>query len=519
LDNHPVTWINWNDAAAFCKWLNSREHQTARLAEGLYVRLPTEAEWEYACRAGTQTKFWWGEAKEDGEGRLNWNVKQNGSGLVAPVDHFGSRGRNPFGLADMLANAREWCLDGFDATGSYAGVGISDLFQRVLRGGCFFRGPGYARCAFRELFKPSFRAACTGFRVCCGPEPRPTTDAADAAATRVIESTVKPPTVGPNAPPPAVAPFDAAQAKRHQEAWAKHLGGPVEETNSLGMPLVLIPPGEFEMGATPEELQWALEEGRKKNPTDKNYFERVASEAPRHQVKISTPFYLATDPVTQGEYQKIMGTNPSSFTEKQMDPSAFNPPLSKRELEIRQADVKKVVGKDTNRHPVETVDWEDAVEFCHRLSALPAERAARRVYRLPTEAEWEYACRAGTTTRWYCGDDEAGVMDVAWFNKNARAMTQPVGGKKPNAWGLHDMSGNVWQWCSDRFSADYYKQSPASDPIGPPAGSYRVVRGGHWYDDASYCRSASRRFGTASRTLNLGFRVVVAVAAEQEVSK
>ena len=102
-----------------------------------------------------------------------------------------------------------------------------------------------------------------------------------------------------------------------------------------------------------------------------------------------------------------------------------------------------MAGKDTSRHPVETVNWDDAMEFCRKLSAMPAERAARRVYRLPTEAEWEYACRAGTTTRWYSGDDEAGLADVAWFNKNAGGMTHPVGEKKPNAWGLYDMHGNV----------------------------------------------------------------------------
>jgi formylglycine-generating enzyme required for sulfatase activity len=150
------------------------------------------------------------------------------------------------------------------------------------------------------------------------------------------------------------------------------------------------------------------------------------------------------------------------------------------------------------------------MEFCRRLSAIPAERAARRVYRLPTEAEWEYSARAGTTTRWYCGDGEAGLQDCAWFNKNARGMTHPVGEKKPNAWGLHDMYGNVYQWCADWFGADYYKQSPPSDPTGPTSGHARVLRGGAWYFNPFDCRSA-HRFGIAApahRTRNIGFRVM-----------
>ena len=136
-----------------------------------------------------------------------------------------------------------------------------------------------------------------------------------------------------------------------------------------------------------------------------------------------------------------------------------------------------------------------------QLSAMPAEQAARRVYRLPTEAEWEYACRAGTTTRWYCGDDEAGLVDVAWFNKNAGGMTHPVGEKKPNAWGLYDMSGNVSQWCSDWFGIT--TSSPRrTTPAGPRPGSTRVVR---WQlepaTSAPYCRSAFRiPYGPPTRT-------------------
>jgi WD40 repeat protein/formylglycine-generating enzyme required for sulfatase activity/serine/threonine protein kinase len=318
-------------------------------------------------------------------------------------------------------------------------------------------------------------------------------------------------------PPLAVAPFDAKKAREHQEAWAKHLGVPVEQTNSIGMKLVLIPPGEFEMGSTREEIDRALEEG-KKNKEQQWYFERVQAEAPRHQVKITKPFYLEMYHVTQAEYEKVMGVNPSTFTGKQMDASVFKPPLPESDVKNRAKFAEKVAGKDTRRHPVEAVNWDEATEFFRRLSAMPTERASRRVYRLPTEAEWEYACRAGTTTRWYCGDDEAGLPDVAWFHKNSYQITNPVGEKKPNAWGLYDMQGNAEQWCADWFSSDFYKQSPTNDPVGAPAGIQRVVRGGCWYSNSYFCRSAFRgRFGPVTHSSFVGFRVVAEIATKEEV--
>ena len=140
---------------------------------------------------------------------------------------------------------------------------------------------------------------------------------------------------------------------------------------------------------------------------------------------------------------------------------------------------KKAAGKDTSDHPVEIVSWEDSTEFCRKLSGLPAERAARRAYRLPTEAEWSMPAARGTATRWHSGDDEAGLVDVAWFNKNAGGMTHPVGQKRPNAWGLHDTHGNVWQWCADWFRPDYYKTSPSAQPTGPTTGLSRVFARRH----------------------------------------
>ena len=232
--------------------------------------------------------------------------------------------------------------------------------------------------------------------------------------------------------------------------------GGMEVTNSIGMKLRLIPAGEFMMGSP------ATESGRSDNET-------------QHRVTLTKPFYLGVTEVTQEQYQKVMGTNPSQFQGPQ--------------------------------NPVEKVSWTDAVEFCGKLSAMPAEKTAGHVYRLPTEAEWEYACRSGTTTAYSFGDDASRLGDYGWFKGNSDSSTHPVGEKKPNAWGLYDMHGGVWEWCQDRYGA--YPSGSATDPTGATSGSFRVLRGGGWINGARGCRSAIRYWGTPEgRGNDLGFRVL-----------
>jgi formylglycine-generating enzyme required for sulfatase activity len=143
-----------------------------------------------------------------------------------------------------------------------------------------------------------------------------------------------------------------------------------------------------------------------------------------------------------------------------------------------------------SQNPVEKVSWDDAVEFCRNLSAMPAEKKAGYIYRLPTEAEWEYACRAGTTTEYSFGDSDSALGDYAWYDENSGRTTHPVGGKKPNPWGLYDMHGNVFEWCQD-WHGDYPSGS-VTDPTGAAVGSYRVYRGGSWDYYSGVCRSAIR---------------------------
>ena len=259
------------------------------------------------------------------------------------------------------------------------------------------------------------------------------------------------------APPLAVAPFDAAAAKRHQEAWAEYLGVPVEVTNSIGMKLLLIPPGEFLMGS-PESEEW-----------------RRVAEGPQHRVRITKPFYLGVFEVTQSQWESVMGSNPSNG--------------------IRDAD-----------SPVENVSWEYCQEFIRRLNERSEEQG--EVYRLPTEAEWEYACRAGSTTRYYFGDDASMLGNYSWHLGTSGGRTHPVGGKKPNSWGLYDMHGNVWEWCSDWYGENYYANSPVDDPQGPATGSARVERGGDWCSGARQCRSSYRGGYDPAYTYGLqGFRL------------
>ena len=237
-----------------------------------------------------------------------------------------------------------------------------------------------------------------------------------------------------------------------------------KSSNSIGMDLVLIPAGEFQMGSGISAAEVA-----RRFDSKASYFE---DEHPQHTVKISRPYYLSTTEVTQGQYEAVMGKNPSRYK-----------------------------GKDL---PVETVSWEEAVEFCKRLSAN-----GKKGYRLPTEAEWEYACRAGSKTVFGFGDSHKSLGDYAWYSENMKGLTTAaVATKKPNAWGLYDMHGNVFEWCSD-WHGDYSSKTVV-DPTGPTAGDFLVIRGGGWFSPARGCRSARRlRDWPADRSHRLGFRVAL----------
>ncbi len=257
-------------------------------------------------------------------------------------------------------------------------------------------------------------------------------------------------------PEPTVASFDAKKAEEQQKAWAKHLGVRVKARNSIGMELMLIPPGEFLMGSP------AFEDVRGDDET-------------QHKVTLTKPFFMGITEVTQAQFFRVLRKNSSKFK--------------------------------AAKHPVEQVTWDEAVEFCARLSDLPAEKRTGRVYRLPTEAEWEYACRAGTTTAYSFGNDQGQLSNYGWWKVNSGGATHPVGLKKPNPWGLYDIHGNVFEWVQDWHGG--YSGGKLTDPTGPVSGSLRVSRGGRWSSIAGICRSAFRYRSTPGLRLNnLGFRVL-----------
>jgi serine/threonine protein kinase/formylglycine-generating enzyme required for sulfatase activity len=311
-----------------------------------------------------------------------------------------------------------------------------------------------------------------------------------ATSTRVVK-----------APPAGVVPFDAKKAKELQEAWAKYLGVEPEISNSVGMKLRVIPPGKFFMGSRDNEIP------------------RADWEGPRHTVTLTRPFAMGTTEVRQSEFQKVLGRNTSHFS-------------------LQGEGAKKVAGIETGWLPVDSVGWYDAVEFCVKLSEsekrvpcyqmeevkrdttgrIESAKVTRRPegtgYRLPTEAEWEYACRAGTDDASHFGT--VGTADeYGWSMKNSLDRTNPVADKRPNAWGLFDMHGNVWEWCDDRFRT--YTDAAVTDPVGTELGAFSL-RGGSFATVLGRSGMRRREDNPAAKNMEYGFRVVLVGVAKPEAA-
>jgi formylglycine-generating enzyme len=308
----------------------------------------------------------------------------------------------------------------------------------------------------------------------------------------------------------ASVPITMAQAPRASQ--------PRTLSNSIGMKLALIPAGEFMMGG-----QEPAEELVKAFPAYNRKADYFQDEYPRHRVRITKPFYLGRCEVTVGQFRRFVQDS-GYKTEAEKDGEGgwgYNAATGKCEGRRPQYHWKNPGFPQTDEHPVLDVTWNDAVTFCAWLS-----RKEGKTYRLPTEAEWEYACRAGTTTRYSNGDDPDSlakaadvadakgrttfphVQDLDIPNSEGHRFTAPVGSFSPNKFGLCDMHGNVWEWCADWYGEDYYSRSPVDDPAGPESANVRVRRGGAWNSFPLWARASFRNWNTPdSRCVNLGFRV------------
>jgi len=494
--DYPASHISWDDAMEFCRKLTDQEQRAGHLPAGCEYKLPTEAQWEYACRAGTTTRYCFG----DDPSRLAeyaW-FTENAADVGERAHQVGSKKPNAWGLYDMHGHVSEWCADWFDRYGSaFAAdpVGPPDGDRRVLRGGSCQHRALETRSAIRQNCLPDDGWSMLGFRVvrtCGGVEGGGEGDTAISAVNETGRQRTG------KAPLLTMAPFDSIEAKEHQQAWAEFLGVPVETANSIGMQLIVIPPGEFLMGGQDIDVDKLYKAATQHLPDldRKTVSDFVASLGPRHRVVLTKPFYLGLHEVTVGQYRKFVDeTGYVTESEKKREGTWRNPGYSQ-----------------SDDHPVVYVRWHDAKAFTDWLS-----RKEARTYRLPTEAECEYACRAGTTTRYYFGDQDTNLSEFEWWGGNSGGVPHPVGAKHPNPWGLYDTLGNVREWCADWHSRTYYQRSPLKDPTGPgppEPGSGHVMRLGAWQDDLTArlwcCMREPGALGKATR----GFRVVCEIPAK-----
>ena len=503
--DRPAINVSWGDAQAYCEWLGQQT--------GEHYRLATEAEWEYACRAGSTTRYCYGD-DEAGLGDYAW-YSNNAKAQTHPV---GKRKPNAWQLYDMHGNVLEWCADWWSsdyyqqfmskpqhpasdseqsASGSASGreqiasknpngpasenpSGPASGSIRVVRGGSWGSGADGCRSAYRSGYDPSFRGHDLGFRLSrTGPwRSYPITLGAAQLLPPVAEEanpveSESLPTTKPRFQPYAVF-HDrlASEAKQGQ-----------------GPAMVYLPGGEFLMGD-------------EKGGDD---------EKPVHAVRLNA-FAMGRAPVTWAEYRRFCESTQQHWPEWLEQGNEYH-------LETGKNDYypKRGVSRDGLDLPVVGISWEDARAYCQWLSGQTGE-----TYALPTEAQWEYACRAGNPGRWCFGDDETQLAEYAWFSGNAGGKLHPVMNKAANYFGLYDVHGNVWEWCADWYASDYYtllaghsqhtasanQQSASENPSGPASGSIRVVRGGSWINVADNCRSAYRDLNAPSgRSYSLGFRL------------
>ena len=513
-DAHPVVCVTWNDAEAFCR----KETQRHRVV----FRLPTEAEWEYVCRAGTQTRLSYGD---DPDYRRLDEYAWYRASSVRKAHPVGQKKPNGWGLYDMHGNAREWCSDWYDGE-YYATSPASDPpgpgtgSQRVSRGGAWNNSAKTTRCARRGRHKAVHVGEFNrlGFRAVVALPAPPVEDRPTGKKRRLPPGFEKAfmlpesdkdqhgnPVVTRNGirfDPKTGWPYEIWCRVRRAHQTDQEPGGQGDGARGAPyMEFVLIPAGEFLMGSSEEEIK-RLEEKYKRDLAKTP--DRFSREGPQHRVRITKPFYMAKYETTVAQFRWFVDKT-GYRTDAEKRGGAYVSAAGKLQT-MADANWRNPYFEQGDQNPVACVSWNDAMAFC---KALTDEADAE--FALPTEAQWEYACRAGSTGQFCYGDDpEAKQLgEYAWYCTNSGRKTHPVGQKRPNAWGLYDVHGNVWEWCQDWYG-DHYGSSVGSDPRGPSFGAARVVRGGSWIFIDYCCRGAYRYgFGPDYRYIYVCFRCVV----------
>jgi len=427
---YPVDAVSHRQAIQFC--------ERANVLCGGEFRLPTEAEWEYAYRAGTRTPWYNG----DDEARVG-EIAQYGENNRLQPAKVGTRAPNAFGVYDMAGNLWEIVSDywtgRYDMRTTVDPIGPESGQGCVTRGGTW--GSNALKCgaAYRTRDVETYAGAHLGFRIA-------------HMAVLPDDAIIAPPPLDCTGPEGA----DAETVLAAQRSWARHLGAasheklfPITEDREVSVRMILLPPG--------------------------NYFQGNPKNAV--QVTLTHPLWVGKYEVTQHQFATLMNENPSHF---------------KRE------------GEESKHVPVDMVSYLDAMAFC-----ASASKNTRARFRLPTEAEWEYAYRAGTRTKFYNGDDNDASGDIGQCTDNNFVSTTKVGTKLPNAFGLYDMAGNVWERCSDYWSHPYEPKG-GTNPQGPESGFARTHRGGGWDTYCRTCNATSRSGSTeAYAGSQTGFRLTM----------
>lgn len=483
--NLPVENVSWEDCQRFVAALQKKT--------GRRFALPTEAQWEYACRAGTTTSYSFG----DDESQLE-NYAWFASNSELKTHPVGRKKPNPWGLYDMHGNVFEWCADWY--VESYPKEDVVDPVgpttgdRRAIRGGAWLYVSDNLRSADRGFSPPEYRVDEYGLRCVmligdASPE-KPLVNSDNAKPASPTATAVNTSSAETAPAETLLARIEAALAQENRDAGESSL---VELEKLLpGDPRISDLRGKIAaLPKLPETLVIDLAEGESMEfvlihagaftmGSDQS---PAIDEKPAHRVAITRPYYLGKYEVTQKQWVALMGRNLSVFK--------ASPQIT-----------------DALSHPVENVSWLLCQAFLGQLNQkIPARR-----FRLPTEAEWEYACRAGGTGDLLFGKG-ATLDDYAWYGANAGNKTHAVGGKKPNAWGLYDMYGNVWEWCQDPFEA--YPKEPQTDPTGPinSTSGTRVLRGGAWNNTPDHVTATYRHDAGEDMLLPYyGFRCLAEVS-------